>query len=109
MIFPIQNLNPRHFKEQILGETSHVKTKEGGEEKGGVDLEETNKNLVHYLRSAFYSQLNSKVGNILTKATVLRVNLRYLKNLSLSHTHTMLIYLTLKLGPLDYYFFFLRV
>jgi hypothetical protein len=55
-----------------LDEIAHVKTKKGGEEKGGVQNEETNKNLFHY----FYSQINSKVGNILTKATSLHVNLR---------------------------------
>jgi hypothetical protein len=41
----------------------------------GVDLAQTHQDLFHFRRTAFYSQLKSKVGNILAKATALRINL----------------------------------
>jgi hypothetical protein len=55
----------------------------------GVDLAQTHQDLFHFRRTAFYSQLKSKVGNILAKATALRINLNIHGGpiASRSHTH----------------------
>ena len=58
----------------------------------GIELAETNLDFFHYIRAAFYSQLkskSSKVGNILAKATSLRINLNIdgPPIASRSHTH----------------------
>ena len=73
---------------EILGETAQVNTTEGGQEKGGVELAQKNKNLFHYRRATFYSQLNSEVGNILTKATALCINLNTDVDRIASHSYT---------------------
>jgi hypothetical protein len=55
----------------------------------GVQLAQTNRTQFHYRRTAFSSQLKSKVGNILAKAAALRVNLNIdgAPIASRSHTH----------------------
>ena len=55
----------------------------------GVDLEQTNQDLIHFQCDDFYSQFKSKVGNILTKDTPLRFNLNIDDDpiVSRSHTH----------------------
>ena len=40
----------------------------------GVELTQTHLDLFYFRRAAFYSQLKSKVGNILAKATALHIN-----------------------------------
>jgi hypothetical protein len=41
----------------------------------GVQLAKSDRGQFHYRRSAFSSQIKSKVGNILTKAAALRITL----------------------------------
>ena len=57
----------------------------------GVDLAQTHHDLFHFRRAAFYSQLKSKVGTILAKATALRINLNIdgAPIASRSHTHPL--------------------
>ena len=47
-----------------------------------------NQDSFRFHRAAFYSQLESKVGNILAKATALRINLIIDDAPVASHTHT---------------------
>ena len=42
----------------------------------GVQLAKTNQDQFRYRRAVFYSQLKSKVGNILAKAAALRIDLK---------------------------------
>jgi hypothetical protein len=55
----------------------------------GVQLVQTTCGLFHYLRTAFSSMLKTRVGNILSKDTVLRINLNLdgVPIASKSHTH----------------------
>jgi hypothetical protein len=56
----------------------------------GVERAQTHQDLFHFRRAAFYSQLKSKVSNILAKAaTALRINLNFHGGpvASRSHTH----------------------
>jgi hypothetical protein len=41
----------------------------------GVELAQTNQDLFHFCRAAFFSQLKSKVSDILAKATAFRITL----------------------------------
>jgi hypothetical protein len=55
----------------------------------GVQLAQSNRGQFHYRRAAFSSQLKSKVGNILAKASALRItlNIDVAPITSRSHTH----------------------
>ncbi len=55
----------------------------------GVQLPQSNRGQFHYRRAAFSSQLKSKVGNILVKASALRITLNIdgTPIASRSHTH----------------------
>ena len=55
----------------------------------GVQLVKTHRGMFHYIRAAFSSTLKSRVGNILTKASSLRItlNLDGAPITSKSHTH----------------------
>ena len=56
----------------------------------GVEHARHNQHQFRFRRAAFYSQLKSKVGNILAKATALRINLIIDGAPVASHTHTPL-------------------
>ena len=55
----------------------------------GVEHAQHNQDQFRFRRAAFYSQLKSKVGNILAKATALRINLNIYDAPIASHTHTL--------------------
>ena len=56
----------------------------------GVEHAQHNQDQFRFRRAAFYSQLKSKVGNILAKATALRINLNIDGAPIASHTHSPL-------------------
>ena len=54
----------------------------------GVEHAQHNQDQFHFHRTAFHSQLKSKVGNILAKTTALRINLNIDDAPISSRTHT---------------------
>jgi hypothetical protein len=56
----------------------------------GVEIAQHHQDLIRLRRAAFYSQLKSKVGDILTKATALRIDLNFDGAPMASHTLTPL-------------------
>ena len=54
----------------------------------GVEQSQHNQDLFCFRRTPFYSQIKSKVDNILTKSTVLRININNDDAPISSHTHT---------------------
>jgi hypothetical protein len=70
----------------------------------GVDHGQTNLDFFHYIRGVYYTQLKSKVDNILTKDTSSRINLNIDGDPIVSRSHTLTSH-TLKplVSPVSYH------